>query len=159
MARAAGVEMTERRLHDEGGRRYFLSRRFDHTADGRKLHLQSLAALAHLNFNATGAHSYEQALQVVRRLGLDVDIIEQRFRHMLFNVVARNHDDHVENIAFLATGRPATSRRSMTSASASRPRTSRPSAGSCPRSGAWPGHKGGQHMAGSCSTTSRVTTA
>ena len=101
MARDAGIEMTECRLLEEGGRRHFMTRRFDRTSEGGKLHLQSLAALAHLDFNAAGAHSYEQAYDVIRRLDLPMNVIEQQFRRMVFNVVARNQDDHVKNIAFL----------------------------------------------------------
>lgn len=101
MAAAAGIEMTECRLLEEGGRRHFMTRRFDRTSDGGKLHMQSLAALAHLDFNSAGAWSYEQALDVIRRLGLPMRAREQQFRRMLFNVVARNQDDHVKNIAFL----------------------------------------------------------
>ncbi|MGH8325300.1 MAG: type II toxin-antitoxin system HipA family toxin [Steroidobacteraceae bacterium] len=101
MARDAGIEMTECRLLEEAGRRHFMTRRFDRGNDGAKIHVQSLAALAHLDFNAAGAHSYEQAFDVMRRLKLPMSAIEQQFRRMLFNVVARNQDDHVKNIAFL----------------------------------------------------------
>lgn len=101
MARAAGIEMNECRLLEEGGRRHFMTRRFDRTADGRKLHMQSLGALAHLDFNADGVHSYEQAFDAIRRLRLPMQAIEQQYRRMLFNVVTRNQDDHVKNIAFL----------------------------------------------------------
>ncbi len=107
MARDAGIEMTECRLLEEGGRRHFMTRRFDRSADGGKLHLQSLAALAHFDFNAAGAHSYEQAYQVMRRLRLPMSALEQQFRRMLFNIVARNQDDHVKNIAFLMDQRGA----------------------------------------------------
>ncbi len=101
MARAAGVAMTECRLLEEGGRRHFMTRRFDRGPDGDKLHMQSLGAMAHHDFNVAGGHSYEQALLVIRRLDLGMDSIEQQFRRMLFNIVARNQDDHVKNIAFL----------------------------------------------------------
>ncbi len=101
MARAAGLDMSECRLLEEGGRRHFMTRRFDRGANGEKRHMQSLAALAHLDFNAAGAHGYEQAFAVIRRLGLPMAAIEQQFRRMLFNAVARNQDDHVKNIAFL----------------------------------------------------------
>lgn len=101
MARAAGIAMTECRLLEENDRRHFMTRRFDRTADGSKLHMQSLGALAHLDYNVAGAHGYEQALQVVRALGLSMDSVEEQFRRMVFNVVARNQDDHVKNIAFL----------------------------------------------------------
>jgi serine/threonine-protein kinase HipA len=101
MARAAGIEMSECRILAEGGRNHFLTRRFDRLQNGDKLHMQSLAAIAHYDFNAAGAHSYEQALQVIRQLHLPMAAVEQQFRRMVFNVVARNHDDHVKNIAFL----------------------------------------------------------
>lgn len=101
MAGQAGIEMTECRLLEESGRRHFMTKRFDRTADGGKLHMQSLAALAHLDFRRPGANSYEQAFQTIRALGLPQKATEQQFRRMVFNIVARNQDDHVKNIAFL----------------------------------------------------------
>lgn len=101
MARSAGIEMPETRLLEEGGRRHFMVRRFDRTANGGKLHMQSLGALAHLDFNRPDANSYEQALLAIRRLELGMAAVEEQFRRMAFNVVARNQDDHVKNIAFL----------------------------------------------------------
>jgi serine/threonine-protein kinase HipA len=101
MAADRGVEMSECRLLDENGRRHFMTRRFDRSSDGGKIHLQSLAALAHFDFNAAGAYSYEQAFNVIKRLGISMRALDQQFRRMIFNVVARNHDDHVKNIAFL----------------------------------------------------------
>jgi serine/threonine-protein kinase HipA len=101
MAKAAGIVMTECRLLEENGRRHFMTRRFDRLPTGGKLHMQSLAALAHLDFNQAGAHSYEQALLTIRRLGLPMRDVEQQFQRMVFNAIARNQDDHVKNIAFL----------------------------------------------------------
>jgi serine/threonine-protein kinase HipA len=101
MARAAGITMSECRLLEENGRRHFMTRRFDRLDDGGKLHMQSLCALAHYDFNQAGAYSYEQALLVIRQLGLPMEATEEQFRRMVFNVVARNQDDHVKNIAFL----------------------------------------------------------
>ena len=101
MAKAAGIDISECRLLEENGRRHFMSRRFDRLSGGEKLHMQSLGALAHFDFNLAGAYSYEQALQVMRALDLPMASIEQQFRRMTFNIVARNQDDHVKNIAFL----------------------------------------------------------
>jgi serine/threonine-protein kinase HipA len=101
MALAAGIEMADCRLLDDGARRHFMTRRFDRTADGGKLHFQSLAGLAHYDYNAAGAYSYEQALAVVRRLGLGMVALEEQFRRTVFNLIARNQDDHVKNIGFL----------------------------------------------------------
>jgi serine/threonine-protein kinase HipA len=101
MARECGIEISECRLLEENGRRHFMTRRFDRLPGGEKLHMQSLCALAHFDFNLAGAYSYEQALLVIRQLGLPMQAIEQQFRRMAFNIVARNQDDHVKNIAFL----------------------------------------------------------
>jgi serine/threonine-protein kinase HipA len=101
MAREAGITMEACRLFEENGRRHFMTRRFDRLADGSKVHMQSLCAMAHFDFNMAGAYAYEQALQVIRQLGLSMDAVEQQFRRMVFNIIARNQDDHVKNIAFL----------------------------------------------------------
>jgi serine/threonine-protein kinase HipA len=101
MARAAGIDMTECRLLEENGRRHFMTRRFDRPDDGEKLHVQTVAALEHVSYNEPGTYSYEQLLQLIRRLGLGTPVVEQQFRRMVFNVVARNQDDHVKNVAFL----------------------------------------------------------
>jgi serine/threonine-protein kinase HipA len=101
MARAAGIEMTECRLLEENGRRHFMTRRFDRPEDGEKLHMQTIGALEHVSYNEPGTYSYEQLLQLIRRLGLGTPAVEQQFRRMVFNVVARNQDDHVKNVAFL----------------------------------------------------------
>ncbi len=101
MATACGITMSECRIMAEHGRRHFMTRRFDRLAGGEKLHMQSLGALAHLDFNQAGVHSYEEALLTIRRLNLSTDSVEEQFRRMVFNIVARNQDDHVKNIAFL----------------------------------------------------------
>jgi serine/threonine-protein kinase HipA len=101
MARTAGINMSECRLLEEGGRRHFMTRRFDREPDGSKLHMQTLAALGHFDFNVAGVYAYEQAFDVIRKLKLPMRDTEQQFRRMIFNVVARNQDDHVKNIAFL----------------------------------------------------------
>ncbi len=101
MAKAAGIDMTECRLLEENGRRHFMTRRFDRPDSGGKLHMQTVAALEHVSYNEPGTYSYEQVLLLIRRLGLGTPVVEQQFRRMVFNVVARNQDDHVKNIAFL----------------------------------------------------------
>ncbi len=101
MAVAAGIRMNHCRLLEENDRRHFMTRRFDRLADGGKLHMQSLCAMAHYDFNMAGAYAYEQALLVIRQLGLGMDAVEEQFRRMVFNIIARNQDDHVKNIAFL----------------------------------------------------------
>ena len=101
MARAAGITMSECRLHHEGGRSHFMTKRFDRNDTGRKLHVQSLGAMQHFDFNDPSAYSYEQAIMTIRQLGLGMVAVEEQFRRAVFNVIARNQDDHVKNISFL----------------------------------------------------------
>jgi len=100
MATAAGITMTECRLLEEDSRAHFLTRRFDRVG-GEKLHMQSLCGIAHYDFNAPGAYGYEQAFTIMRRLRLSKAEAVQQYRRMLFNVIARNQDDHTKNIAYL----------------------------------------------------------
>jgi serine/threonine-protein kinase HipA len=101
MARAAGINVSESRLLEENGRQHFMVKRFDRVDAGGKLHMQSLAALAHYDFNQAGGYSYEQAFLVMRQLRLPMADFEEQFRRMVFNIIGRNQDDHVKNIAFL----------------------------------------------------------
>lgn len=101
MASAAGITMNPCELFEENDRRHFMTKRFDRLDGGEKLHMQTLGSLAHYDYNHTGAHSYEQAFLAIRSLDLDMQAIEQQFRRMTFNILARNQDDHVKNIAFL----------------------------------------------------------
>ena len=101
MARDAGIIMSECRLHHEGGRSHFMTRRFDRDGAGRKLHMQSLGALRHFDLHQVGAYAYEQAILTIRELGLGASAVEQQVRRTAFNIAARNQDDHVKNISFL----------------------------------------------------------
>lgn len=101
MALKAGIQMSDCRLLEKSGHRHFMTRRFDRLAGGKKLHYQSLTALAHYDFNMAGAYSYEQALMIVKQLGLGYDSLEELFRRAIFNICARNQDDHAKNIGFL----------------------------------------------------------
>ncbi len=100
LARAAGVEMADTELLEEGPRAHFLTRRFDRQAEGR-LHLHSLGGMEHVDYNVPGLYSYEQLLRLVLALGLGYPALEQAFRRAVFNVLAVNQDDHVKNHAFL----------------------------------------------------------
>ncbi|MDR1683269.1 MAG: type II toxin-antitoxin system HipA family toxin [Candidatus Symbiothrix sp.] len=101
MAIDCGVEMTESRLLHEGRRSHFMTRRFDRIGNREKLHTQTLCGLAHFDFNRPGAYSYEQLFQIMRALRLPYSDAEQLFRRMVFNVIARNQDDHTKNFSFL----------------------------------------------------------
>lgn len=101
MARAAGIEMTECRLLEEGGRAHFMTRRFDRLDNGEKVHVQTLCALANLDFRQIGAHDYSQLFLTAEQLGLGAEIRAEIFRRMVFNVAAANCDDHTKNFSFV----------------------------------------------------------
>lgn len=101
MAIASGIEMTECTLYEENGRAHFMTKRFDRIGGSEKVHVQTLCAMAHYNYKQPGLYSYEQAFQVMRTLKLPYTAAEQLFRRMVFNVMARNCDDHTKNISFL----------------------------------------------------------
>lgn len=99
MATDAGINMTKSRLLSENDSHHFMTKRFDRTDTGEKLHTQTLAGLAHLDRDQR--HSYEQAFQIMRKLGLPYPQHEEFYRRMVFNVIARNHDDHTKNHSFI----------------------------------------------------------
>lgn len=100
MAVDAGIRMSECRLLTENGRAHFMSRRFDRAAGGIRHHLQTLCAMSHLDYKKKGTHSYAQLLDTLSRLGLPYADKEEAFRRMVFNVMARNCDDHTKNFSF-----------------------------------------------------------
>ncbi|NNF08298.1 MAG: type II toxin-antitoxin system HipA family toxin, partial [Candidatus Eisenbacteria bacterium] len=101
MAVDAGIDMMPSRLYHENGRSHFLTQRFDRFEGGEKKFMQTLCAINHMDYNQAGAYGYEQALQVMQQLGLPRHSLEQLYRRMVFNILARNQDDHTKNIAFL----------------------------------------------------------
>jgi serine/threonine-protein kinase HipA len=106
MAKAAGVDMPETRLLEEGGRAHFMIRRFDRSFAlpeemPRKIHMQSLCALGHIDYNMIHMNEYADLLSVIRRLDLGERAETEAFRRMAFNHLAMNCDDHSKNFAFL----------------------------------------------------------
>jgi serine/threonine-protein kinase HipA len=100
MAKAAGIEMMECRLFEENGRAHFMTKRFDREDGDQKHHIQTLCAMQHYDFNQITSYSYEQLFQTMRLLKLPYPQAEQLYRRMVFNVIARNCDDHTKNFAF-----------------------------------------------------------
>lgn len=101
MAIACGINMTESKLLEEGGRAHFMTKRFDRLPNNQKLHMQTLCGLCHYDYNNPNAYAYEQAFQAMRELRLPYTDAEQLYLRMVFNVIARNQDDHTKNISFL----------------------------------------------------------
>lgn len=100
MASAAGVDMTMCDLLEENGRAHFLTKRFDRIGNDR-VHMQSLCAMASMDFNLAGVHAYEQYFNVTQQLTESYADVEQAIRRAFFNIIARNQDDHTKNLAYL----------------------------------------------------------
>ncbi len=101
MATDLGIEMMESRLIEENDRVHFMTKRFDRVKANQKLHSQTLCALQHYDFANITSFSYEQIFQTMRQLRLSYAEAEQMFKRMVFNVIARNCDDHTKNFSFL----------------------------------------------------------
>ncbi|MDA3816801.1 MAG: type II toxin-antitoxin system HipA family toxin [Prolixibacteraceae bacterium] len=93
MALDAGIEIMPSHLRDYGKATHFLTQRFDRNGNER-IHMQTLAAMSPL------ANSYEDVFTVIRHLNLPFKAVRQQYLRMVFNVLARNVDDHSKNIAF-----------------------------------------------------------
>lgn len=101
MALECGINMSPCKLLDDGKNKHFMTRRFDRDAYGKKLHMQSLGAMGHFDFNIAGATSYEQAFTILNAIGVGHQGKTDLFKRAIFNVCACNCDDHVKNISFL----------------------------------------------------------
>ncbi|MGL1931523.1 MAG: type II toxin-antitoxin system HipA family toxin [Desulfotalea sp.] len=100
MAKAAGINMMDCELLEEAeGRTHFLTKRFDRL-NGEKQHVLNFSAMAHVGWNPVGSVSYENLFAIMRALELPYAEKEEQFRRMIFNVLARNTDDHVKQFSF-----------------------------------------------------------
>jgi serine/threonine-protein kinase HipA len=103
MAVDSGIKMTDCKLFKENGRSHFLTERFDRQ-DGKKIHIQTLCALAGVDFRRPGLIGYEDIFRILNVLNMDYSEKEQLFRRMIFNVLSFNHDDHTKNFSFMYDG-------------------------------------------------------
>ncbi len=105
MAREAKIEMSHSKLLEKDGYCHFMTRRFDRILNSKgkweKLHMQTIGAIAHVDYNDPGMMSYERVTHIMYQMGIKLSENKQFYRRMVFNVMARNQDDHVKNIAFL----------------------------------------------------------
>ncbi len=105
MAINSGINMSKSELLIRDNKYHFMTKRFDRYIDNlgkmKKIHMQSLCAINHLPFDKTRIFGYEQTVQIMKKMNITQSDIEQFFRRMVFNIMARNQDDHVKNISFL----------------------------------------------------------
>lgn len=100
MAVDCGIHMMPCHLLEEGPRRHFITKRFDRIGNAKR-HIQTLNGLAHVDYKQPGSFSYAELFGVARQLKLSAKDAEQLARRMIFNIVARNHDDHAKNFGFM----------------------------------------------------------
>ncbi|NKM20205.1 type II toxin-antitoxin system HipA family toxin [Rhizobium laguerreae] len=100
MARAAGLEMAETRIFDtRKGSRLFATKRFDRTPAGR-LHMHTASGILNASHRQASLN-YGQLHKLTLMMTRDSSEVLRMFRRMVFNVYARNRDDHAKNHAFL----------------------------------------------------------
>ncbi|MFM2485177.1 type II toxin-antitoxin system HipA family toxin [Celerinatantimonas yamalensis] len=100
IAKKCDVDMMPSRLLQEGNRRHFITKRFDRIKN-KKVHVQTLNGLAHVDYKKPGSFSYAELFGIARELKLSALEAEQLLKRMTFNIIARNHDDHSKNFAFI----------------------------------------------------------
>lgn len=93
MALDAGINMMPSELRTYEGVTHFLTQRFDRNGN-EKIHTQTLAAIS------PTSDSYEDIFAVIRRLNLPYEDSKQQYLRMVFNILARNVDDHSKNFSF-----------------------------------------------------------
>lgn len=100
MARSAGLRMAETKvLTTAKGERLFATKRFDRNERGR-LHMHTAGGLLHASHRQPSV-DYDALHKLTAIMTRDTREVNQMFRNMTFNVLARNRDDHVKNHAFL----------------------------------------------------------
>lgn len=95
-----GIRMTDHRLFETNNSAHFMIKRFDRSGNS-KFHVQSYCAIDHADRNPVGQYSYEELFLTMRKLGLPQEDRQEMYRRMVFNIAARNQDDHTKNHAFI----------------------------------------------------------
>lgn len=104
MARKAGIDAADARLVEGGNFHILLSRRFDRTPEGHRIHFASALTLLGLTDgdNASTGHGYPDIVDFIISHGADVERnLEELYRRVAFNIIVGNSDDHFRNHGFL----------------------------------------------------------
>lgn len=104
MAFEAGINVMECRLLQDGPKAHFMTKRFDRVDPNDKVHVVTFAGMTHLDRDPPGSYGYERIFQTIRDLGLSQEDLNEMYRRMVFNICARNQDDHAKNHSFLMFG-------------------------------------------------------
>ena len=109
LAQKAGINAAETKVLAINDKHHtLLSRRFDRTEDGKRIHFASAMTLLGLNDgdNATTGHGYIDIVDFIISGCTDVDTnLRELFRRVAFNICVGNSDDHFRNHGFLLTAK------------------------------------------------------
>ena len=100
MALAAGADVSPSRLVATEAGKFFITRRFDRTDGGGRVHMASAAGLLHADFRIPG-DEYALLFRLTDALTHDRSAKIELFRRACLNVIAHNRDDHLKNFSFL----------------------------------------------------------
>lgn len=109
LARKAGINAAQTEVLSVGGKYHtLLSKRFDRTSEGRRIHFASAMTL--LGFSdgddAAAEHGYLDMVDFILQHCTDVEInLQELYRRVAFNVCIGNSDDHFRNHGFLLTAK------------------------------------------------------
>lgn len=104
MARKAGIDAADTRIVSGENYHILLSKRFDRTADGKRIHFASALTLLGLTDgdNASTGYGYTDIVDFIIQHGANVDDnLEELYRRVAFNIIIGNSDDHFRNHGFL----------------------------------------------------------
>lgn len=102
MAKDCDINIPEIRMIEDRDLNHFMIKRFDREGNN-KIHMHSLASMMHIDFNLPQHYSYDEALRVVWFISKDKRDVIEFYRRCVFNVIARNQDDHAKNTSFMMT--------------------------------------------------------
>lgn len=109
LAKNAGINTADTKVLAVNEKHHtLLSKRFDRTAEGKRIHFASAMTLLGLNDgdNATTGHGYLDIVDFILSSCTDVDAnLCELFRRVAFNICIGNTDDHFRNHGFLLTAK------------------------------------------------------
>lgn len=107
LALAAGVNMAEARIERYASRQHtFLTRRFDRTESGQRIHFASAMTLLgyHDGIDYQDGVSYLELAEFITTQGAAPEKdLEELWRRILFSIYVSNTDDHLRNHGFILT--------------------------------------------------------
>jgi len=102
LAKAAGINMAECKAQQFSSKQHtFLTKRFDRTADGQRVHFASAMTMLGFVDGQAGA-SYLDIVDFLTTYGGNVEAdLEELWRRIVFSISVSNTDDHLRNHGFI----------------------------------------------------------